>query len=148
MSSEATRRIPTMEPALEPGISRRAMLKGIAAAGLGAALPVTAFGAREEERAWRSEVLQYLEKHARPDSGYAWEDQESSHLTPTFAVVGCYHVLKQMPPRKAPRGTALLDQYHQHHLPHPASGKHSAAVEVRVLATGERSTCTIEFVVQ
>jgi hypothetical protein len=47
-------------------------------------------------------VLEYLQRLARPDGGYAWEDQDESHLTPTFAVIGCHQVLKRMPPEKGP----------------------------------------------
>lgn len=46
-------------------------------------------------------MLRYLESLARRDGGYAWEDQEQSHLTPTFAVIGCYRLLKQAPPHRA-----------------------------------------------
>jgi hypothetical protein len=86
------------------------MLKSLAVAGLGAALPqvglVPTSGAE-----WRATLLAYLEKHGRPDGGYAWEDQEMSHLSPTFAVIGCYRLLNQTPPRKQ----ALVDYVRNHH---------------------------------
>jgi hypothetical protein len=43
-------------------------------------------------------VIQYLKRLSHRDEGFAWEDQESSHLTPTFAVIGCFHVLQQQLP--------------------------------------------------
>ena len=71
---------------------------------------------------WHSDLLRYLEKHRRPDGGYGWEDQDESHLTPTWAVVGCYHLLKQSPPEKRklaefirthhPRELKKLEQEH------------------------------------
>jgi hypothetical protein len=52
-------------------------------------------------REWREEVTRYLERLARPDGGYAWEDQEGSHLSPTFAVIGCFRLLKHDPPDRS-----------------------------------------------
>ncbi|MBI5835347.1 MAG: prenyltransferase [Armatimonadetes bacterium] len=46
-------------------------------------------------------LIAYLEIHARPDGGYAWPDQPESHLTPTWAIIGCYQRLGQTPPRVA-----------------------------------------------
>ena len=45
-------------------------------------------------------VTNYLQTLARPDGGYGWGDQEISHLTPTFGVIGSYRLLRQEPPRK------------------------------------------------
>jgi hypothetical protein len=77
--------------------SRRAVLRMLAAAELAAALPRGARGAGERADA----TLAYLASLARDDGGYAWEDQEQSHLTPTFAVVGCYRLRNREPPGKA-----------------------------------------------
>ncbi|MCX6903251.1 MAG: terpene cyclase/mutase family protein [Verrucomicrobia bacterium] len=84
-----------------PGVSRRTMLTTLTAAGLGAALPRTLLGQATPQAAWPSAVTTYLETLARADGGYAWGDQEQSHLTPTFAVIGCYRLLKQSPPHKS-----------------------------------------------
>jgi prenyltransferase beta subunit len=46
-------------------------------------------------------LLNYLESLSRPDGGYGWADQVDSHLTPTFAVIGCYHLLGKDAPKKA-----------------------------------------------
>jgi hypothetical protein len=84
-------------------ISRRTMLRTAAAAGLCAALPESllrrcpAAGGSDLPSA----ITGYLESLSRPDGGYVWEDQQQSHLTPTFAVIGCYRALKQQPPRQA-----------------------------------------------
>jgi hypothetical protein len=60
---------------------------------------------------WQKRVIEYLERHARSDGGYGWDGQERSHLTPTFAVIGCYKLLGQTPPNKA----ALAQFVRTHH---------------------------------
>ncbi len=97
------------------------MLKSTLALGLWATVPRYLYAAAKPA-GWHSDVLKYLEKHSRPDGGYAWEDQEESHLTPTWAVVGCYHLLKQSPQEKRklaefirthhPRELKKLEQEH------------------------------------
>jgi hypothetical protein len=47
-------------------------------------------------------ITSYLETLARPDGGYAWGEQERSHLTPTFGVIGAYRALGLTPPRAVP----------------------------------------------
>lgn len=75
------------------------MLKTVAVASAAAAsLRPTVFAQPAND--WRA-TLRYLESLARPDGGYGWEDQEHSHLTPTFAVIGCYQLLKQSVPNKS-----------------------------------------------
>ncbi len=77
-------------------LDRRSLLKLAAVAGaasacgmrLGAA-STTAVGA----------ITAYLETLARSDGGYGWGDQEISHLTPTFGVIGCYRLLQLTPPQ-------------------------------------------------
>jgi prenyltransferase beta subunit len=82
-------------------LGRRTVLKQAAALGAAAVLPWRNFGqvAQSSEGA-RRVVTDYLETLARPDGGYAWGDQERSHLTPTFGVIGAYHVLSRTPPRR------------------------------------------------
>jgi hypothetical protein len=76
-------------------MNRRDMLKTIATAGVSAAvLRESIFSAFAETFRFQS-VLRYLKRLTRQDGGYAWEDQESSHLTPTFAAIGCFHILQQ-----------------------------------------------------
>jgi len=60
---------------------------------------------------WKGDVSDYLESLQRSDGGYAWPDQHRSHLTPSFAVTGCYHLLKQVPPNKG----ALVEFIRTHH---------------------------------
>src|SRR5687767_8801987 len=74
-------------------ISRRGMLKCLAAAGVGATLPRLVHGQEVPDQ-----VIRYLETLARPDGGYAFQDQANSHLTPTFAVIGCYRLVGKTPP--------------------------------------------------
>ncbi len=68
-------------------------------------------------------LLQYLEALARPDGGYGWAGQDRSHLTPTYAVVGCYQQLGQKPPH-AERLAEFIRTHHpfalktlEHRLP-------------------------------
>jgi hypothetical protein len=70
-----------------------------AAVEIGTLLPAAAAGQSPGERpGWPALVERYLESLARPDGGYAWDDLAVSHLTPTFAVIGCYHLLGRRPP--------------------------------------------------
>ena len=87
------------------------MLKTVAIAGAAPLLPARLFGQPAETAVWRNRLFRYLESLARPDGGYAWEDQEQSHLTPTFAVIGCYRALRQDPPNK----TRLAEFVRTHH---------------------------------
>jgi len=89
-------------------VSRRSVLKALTAAGAVAALPrrLTA-----QSTNGRADILRYLATHARPDHGYAFDDQQRSHLTPTFAVIGSYRLLGETPPEKS----ALIDYVRTHH---------------------------------
>jgi len=84
------------------GITRRGLLRTLAAAGLYAAMPRVALGQSvASRRDLKSAVAAYLESLSRPDGGYAWEDQQQSHLTPTFAVVGSYRAIGRAPANKS-----------------------------------------------
>ncbi len=85
--------------------SRRNFLLGTLAAPL-------AFGADES-------LAKYLETNAKSDGGYGWVDEPDSALTPTFATVGCYRLLKREPPRKA----ALVRYIRNYHFPWPPGRK-------------------------
>ena len=52
-------------------------------------------------------LLEYLERHAREDGGYGFFDQPDSHLEPTYAIIGCYHLLGKAPPRRSSLGKYL-----------------------------------------
>jgi prenyltransferase beta subunit len=78
-------------------LTRRAALQTATAAGLSALLPA----ARAAAPGWRGAVLAYLGRLARPGGGFGWADQEEAHLTPTFAVVGCYTRLGEPVPDRA-----------------------------------------------
>jgi hypothetical protein len=90
-------------------ISRRALLKTAAGASLCGVLRGVSPGQNVGD--WNVSVPAYLETLARPDGGYAWDDQEFSHLTPTFAAIGCYHVLEMAPPRR----DQLVEFVRSHH---------------------------------
>jgi hypothetical protein len=69
-----------------------------AAAEIGTFLPVASAQPPGERPGWPALTEPYLESLARPDGGYAWDDLAVSHLTPTFAVIGCYYRLGRRPP--------------------------------------------------
>jgi hypothetical protein len=98
-------------------VGRRAVLAALAAAGSslavgGGCAPVqpAATGAAAAVPARQSAALTYLATLARPDGGFAWADQAQSHLTPTYAVIGSYRLLKQQPPN--PKGLAAFVRAH------------------------------------
>lgn len=66
---------------------------------------------RAQPAAQFNPVRDYLAKHARPDGGYAFADQQRSHLTPTYAVIGAYRLLGEEPPNRA----ALAEYVRIHH---------------------------------
>jgi hypothetical protein len=50
-------------------------------------------------------TVTYLEGLKRPDGGYGWDVDPHSHLTPTFAVLGCYRLVgKDIPAKTAAAG--------------------------------------------
>jgi hypothetical protein len=65
-------------------VTRRDVLR---AAIVGAA--VAGAATADDRPVWHDAVVADLERLGRPDGGYAWEDQEASHLTSTYAVIGC-----------------------------------------------------------
>lgn len=54
-------------------------------------------GAEARESRWRTDLLEYLDRHLKPGGGYGWEDQPDAHLTPTFAAVGLLYHLNKLP---------------------------------------------------
>jgi hypothetical protein len=82
-----------------PPLTRRALLKSAAAAGLVAALP-RRLAAQAAPSSGHAAVLAYLARHLRADHGYAFADQDRSHLAPTFAVIGAYRLLGETPPHR------------------------------------------------
>lgn len=95
-----------------PSLDRRALLKLLAVAGAATACreAVGAPAAAAPAAAVRT-ITDFLETLARSDGGYAWPDQEISHLTPTFGVIGSYRTLGVEPPRRA----ALADYVRANH---------------------------------
>lgn len=94
-------------------LTRRDCLKRAAGLGIVATLPWDAASAQDKTD--DSGLLAYLETLARPDGGYGWPQWDRGHLTPTFAVVGCHHLLKQEPPRR-PQLVEFLRTRHPFHL--------------------------------
>lgn len=87
---------------------RRDLLKLLA---VGAASGIPARAQSPASAAFTGAVARYLESLARPDGGYGWDDQEIGHLTPTFAVIGSYRLLRQPLPRRE----ALAEYVRTHH---------------------------------
>lgn len=94
-------------------VSRRAWLKGVAAAGLATAVPrLFAWSAGEKHAGGRrAALLAYLARQARPDGGFAFGDQQRSHLSATHAVIGSYRLLGET----APGREALIAFIRSHH---------------------------------
>ena len=82
-------------------VTRRDMIKLMAVAGAASSCATNVFGqAKRPDAPSVRTITDYLQTLARPDGGYAWGDQEITHLTPTFGVIGAYRVLQQTPPNK------------------------------------------------
>jgi prenyltransferase beta subunit len=96
-------------------LNRRRLLIG-AAVGAGSALLASArsqdvLGKSGHRQAWHSSVEAYLLKLARADGGFGWDDQDRSHLTPTFAVIGCLTLLG----KRIPNNDLLVEFVRTHH---------------------------------
>jgi hypothetical protein len=82
-------------PDRNPGMTRRSLLKAALAAELVVDLPAIGFGSALDERTDRAaDTAGFLATLARPGGGYAWDEQSEPHLTPTFATIGCFRLLK------------------------------------------------------
>ncbi len=93
-------------------LPRRKILKAAVATGAASILSRGAVGQEAAAApAWKKRVIEYLQRHARADGGYGWDGQGRSHLTPTFAVIGCYKLLGEEPPNKK----ALAQYVRAHH---------------------------------
>ncbi len=94
-------------------VSRRAMLKSLALAGAAWSLPRPVRGADTPpvSPTVRDAVARYLETLRRADGGYAWGDQEDSHLTPTLGAIASYRLLQRTPPQR----DALVEFVRTHH---------------------------------
>lgn len=88
--------------AMNSSLTRRDTLKTLALGGAAMALP-RAFGQASggATSAAARTILGYLQTLRKEDGGYGFEDQVLPHLTPTFAVIGCYRLLKTPPPDQA-----------------------------------------------
>ena len=98
---------------MNPRVSRRTLVKTLTLASLGGAIPAARLLGALPPAQERPAVADYLDTLARPDGGYAWPDQQQSHLTPTFAVIASFRVLGLEPPRRD-----LLVRFVREH--HPA----------------------------
>ncbi len=97
-----TYHLPSHDKQADDGMKRRDFLKAAVATVSLAGLSMERQARAESgPHAWVRRVCDYLESLRRPDGGYAWPDQPRSHLTPSFAAVGCYHLLQREPPDKS-----------------------------------------------
>lgn len=56
-------------------------------------------------------IAQWLETHRRAEGGYGWLTDVVGQVTPTFAAVGCYHVLGKRPPNAAGAASFVRNHY-------------------------------------
>lgn len=54
----------------------------------------------QAQNSWKNDVVNYIQRLAKPDSGYGWADQPDAHLTPTFAATGILYHLGKLPADK------------------------------------------------
>jgi len=93
-------------------IKRRDFLKGAAAAmSLGTVSGCAKALAGRRSASWMADVAGYLESVRGADGGYGWWAGERSHLTPSYAAAGCYHLMGQEPPNK----NTLAEYIRTHH---------------------------------
>ncbi|MDQ3621524.1 MAG: terpene cyclase/mutase family protein [Verrucomicrobiota bacterium] len=93
-------------------MNRRTALKVVTLAGLTAGVSPRLLGqAPAAPLDWRAALLNHLATLARADGGYAWPNQPESHLTATFAVIGCHRLLG----RDLPRARAAAEFIRTHH---------------------------------
>lgn len=85
-------------------ISRRQLLLGTAA------VPLLAAGSRSSEDL-KHQLVAYLEKHRKSEGGYGWTSDVVAHVTPTFAVVGCYHLLNTPIPDRETVARFIREHY-------------------------------------
>jgi len=81
-------------------VERRDFLKSAAAAMSLITIGKNTAAVSEAQASWLDDTLDYLETLRRADGGYAWPEQMQSHLTPSYAVTGCYNLLERTPPDK------------------------------------------------
>jgi prenyltransferase beta subunit len=79
------------------GLSRREWLAA-AAGGLAAVAFCGEVRAADFPADFKTSVANCLRGLARPDGGFAWDDQPTSHLSPTYAALGCFKILGIAPP--------------------------------------------------
>ncbi|MBP7143157.1 MAG: hypothetical protein KBA71_14705 [Opitutaceae bacterium] len=90
-------------------LTRRQALKSLTSLGVLGVLPRLA--AVTSVSGSRDRLLAYLRSHARADGGYAFDGQQRSHLTSTFAVIACHRLLGVEPPKKS----RLIEFVRTHH---------------------------------
>ncbi len=91
--------------------SRRRFLASSTAAVLLLSNSNRAWAQPPNDSGWRQQVQRYLEGLSRDDGGYGWDDQQRSHLSPTFAVIGCADILSLTLPNPA----KLAEYVRTHH---------------------------------
>lgn len=68
-----------------PSITRRTWMSLLSAPALSAAI--------SWPESFRQRTARYLETHRRPEGGYGWTSDVVAHISPTFGVIGSYHLL-------------------------------------------------------
>lgn len=81
-------------------ISRRELVAGVSAFSIANSLRGFAGTALAGPRT-QADIVAYLERHSKQGGGYGWISRTNAHVTPTFAVVGCYRLLGLSVPNAA-----------------------------------------------
>ncbi|MEP7363004.1 MAG: prenyltransferase/squalene oxidase repeat-containing protein, partial [Acidobacteriota bacterium] len=74
-------------------------------------LASTAVGGVAWPERFRRRILGYLDEHRRPEGAYGWSSDVQAQLTPSFAAVGCHHLLGVKTPDAARVAAFVRDHY-------------------------------------
>ncbi len=93
-----------------------------------AALVLLALGCAAPSSAGGSDaVATYFARLDRPDGGYAWEDEPTGHVTPTYAAVAALRLLRQDVPRAKERAE-FARTHHPYRGPTRETVRHAAEI--------------------
>jgi len=92
-------------------LSRRRFVQNLSSLSLTAHLPAFAAQQRLASTEVAEKIVSWLEKHRRDESGYGWGSAHQAHVTPTYAAVGCYHLLARNVPNADLAATFVRTHY-------------------------------------
>jgi prenyltransferase beta subunit len=91
--------------------TRRDWLLACMAMAVGTSMRQASGAARALPTGLADEVVRFLRTLAREDGGFAWPDQPTSHLSPTYAAIGAFRMLGVDAPDPM-RHAAFVDSHH------------------------------------